>query len=379
MSTLEQHYRRLIALYPAWHRRRYQAEMLSTLMDGASARQRTPRLRESVDLLWNAVRLRFDRQGVPRGRDPRWLEAACVFAVLAALTLGAIYLMRPMGELGWWQRFDGLPRWVDMPWLSAGLSAAVAVCWLLVAIAALVGLRIVAAVLAWATVLAFAGWRLSEYADNPPVVVNAWPSIVCGVTIAACLSVPAARPAGQLLGRWLVLLCGVGTVAAGSSLWLDAMLAKVVIYGPEVGGTVDHWGLDSLRTPGAGIVSWSPGAGILLDMVGSAPLLIYVASLAVVIGALAKLGAPIRRRLFAFCAAPLATAVIVSTADIDAKYLYLGQSGEPGLVMPLPPLTTGQWLVWLLLLFVPLVVFCVGVLLVRFADTRENRVALERL
>ncbi len=365
MSTLEQRYRRLIALYPAWHRQRYQAEMLSTLMDGASARQRTPRLRESADLLWGALRLRFVPQGVPRGRDLRWQDAASVFAVLTAMTLSAIHLMRPLSEIGWWQRLDGLLPWIHEPWSSFGAWEAAGASWLMVAIVALTRWRIAAAGLAWATVLAFAGWPLLGYADHPHLVVNAWPSIVCGATIAACLSLPATRPARQLLGRQVLPLFGVAAAAAGSSLWLDAMLAKVVTYGLERNAEVSQWG---------GNVPWTP-IEESVGTIGAASLLTYVAFLAMVIWALAKVGAPIRRRLLALAAVPITTAILVANAYADAKYLWDSPRTSGGLHMPPPP-TIGQWLALLLL---PLAAFGAGVLLVRRADNRQEVTTSERV
>lgn len=177
--------------------------------------------------------------------------------------------------------------------------------------------------------------------------------------------IAAAQPARQLLGRWLSLLFGVAAAAAGSSLWLDAMLANVIICGPDCGGTVNHWGIN---------IPWTPtNAGV--DTVGGASLLTYLAFLAIGIWALAKVGAPIRRRMLALGAVPIATAVTVWTAYVDAKYLWDSPPTTGYLHMPPPP-TIGQWLVLLLL---PLVVFCVGVLLVRRADTREDQITLERL
>ncbi|GHJ47470.1 hypothetical protein Cs7R123_48120 [Catellatospora sp. TT07R-123] len=372
MSALERRYRRLIALYPAWHRARYQAEMLSTLMDGASEQQRAPRLRESVDLLWSALRMRLVPQGVPRGRDPRWQDATGVYAVLAALTLGAVHLMLPLAELGWWQRLNSLP-WVEPPWRSFVPSEAVGASLFLVAVVALIGWRVAAAVLAWAAVLAMAIPPLMDYADHPQHAVNAWPSVVCGVTIAACLGVPAASQARRLLGRWLLPLFGLAAVAAGSALWLDAMLAKVVVYGPDRGADVDLWGFVVSRPAQDAFLPWVP-SGTPLDTVGGATLLTFATFLVMAIAVLIKVGAPIRRRLLALGAAPIATAVVVGAAFVDATYLG-GSRIEARHLDVVDPPANGQWL---MLLILPLAVFCIGVLLVRLLEARQGKVALDR-
>ena len=53
-GRLEGGYRRLLALYPAEHRRAHEAEMLGVLMTGARAGQRHPGVAESADLIWTA-------------------------------------------------------------------------------------------------------------------------------------------------------------------------------------------------------------------------------------------------------------------------------------------------------------------------------------
>ena len=60
MSTAERRYRRLLAWYPRDHRERNGEEMLGVLLAGSSDR-RGPRWRETVDLLWGAVRMHLRR------------------------------------------------------------------------------------------------------------------------------------------------------------------------------------------------------------------------------------------------------------------------------------------------------------------------------
>jgi hypothetical protein len=58
-ARLEGRYLRLLALYPAEHRRAHQEEMLGVLMTGARAGQRRPGLAESADLILGALRIRL--------------------------------------------------------------------------------------------------------------------------------------------------------------------------------------------------------------------------------------------------------------------------------------------------------------------------------
>jgi hypothetical protein len=61
--TLERDHRRLIRAYPAAYRQARGDEIVATLMDGAAAGQRRPRLREVVDVLTGAVRQQFGVEG----------------------------------------------------------------------------------------------------------------------------------------------------------------------------------------------------------------------------------------------------------------------------------------------------------------------------
>jgi hypothetical protein len=83
-GALEDGYRRLLALYPAEHRRAHEEEMLGVLMTGASAGQRRPGLAESASLIWGALRIRF-RPGRDASADRRWRDALAVVSVVLPL------------------------------------------------------------------------------------------------------------------------------------------------------------------------------------------------------------------------------------------------------------------------------------------------------
>jgi hypothetical protein len=85
-GALDDGYRRLLALYPAEHRRAHEEEMLGVLMSGARAGQHRPGLAESADLIWGALRIRL-RPGRDSSAAPRWRDALAVVSVVLPLLL----------------------------------------------------------------------------------------------------------------------------------------------------------------------------------------------------------------------------------------------------------------------------------------------------
>jgi hypothetical protein len=83
-ATLERRYRRLLAMYPAEHRRKHQDEMLGVLMTGARAGQRWPRLADTANLIWGALLIRL-RPARPGTAWPLWRDALAVVSVLLPL------------------------------------------------------------------------------------------------------------------------------------------------------------------------------------------------------------------------------------------------------------------------------------------------------
>lgn len=351
MSALESRYRRLLALYPAGHRERYQMEMLGTLMDGAADGQRAPRLREAFDLFWSAIWLRLNRDGGRPGADSRWAKAAAIFGPLGALTIAALYVHLPLGNLGWQQRTgDAAPPWAfdvsPIPFIQGGA-------WLLIAVIALAGRRRIAATLAWLTVAGTLAWSLREYRLDPTALVKEWPLLVFGVTVAASLLL--AR--GPVALRRLSLGLFGGTAAAcAAALWLDAMIARVEIHDDGGGMGVGHWGMNFPSVPG-------------IDTVGLLPILLYLAFLVVTGWILARAGAGLRRRLLAYAAVPVLT--YVSLQWMYSFYVLNTMRQWEQKV----PLTVGQWAG---LLLIPPVIFAVAVIVVRRKDSQQRLIELGR-
>jgi hypothetical protein len=83
---LEGSYRRLLRWYPSSYRTRHEEEILGVLMDAAQPGQRRPGARESVDLLWSALKIRI-RQTL-RGADSQpWQAALTLVGVLLPLLM----------------------------------------------------------------------------------------------------------------------------------------------------------------------------------------------------------------------------------------------------------------------------------------------------
>jgi hypothetical protein len=80
MTSLEGHYRRLLAAYPPDHRKAYEQEMLGVLMSGSRPGQRFPALGEALDLLGAGFRTRIGHTG--RGlRSTAWRDACAVIGL----------------------------------------------------------------------------------------------------------------------------------------------------------------------------------------------------------------------------------------------------------------------------------------------------------
>jgi hypothetical protein len=349
MSGLEHRYRRLIALFPAGHRQRYQREMLSTLMDGAAENQRTPRIREIIDLLWNAIWLRLNRDGAPAAKDARWAKAAAIFGPLGATVIAALYLMLPLGNLGWEQRQADFPR---THYGSSWISFAQGAVWLAAAVAALLGRRRIAAIAGGATVLATIVWAMSWYLADPTKVVQEWTLIVFGILVAGCLTLAKGPMA---LKAWQVAVFGGVTAACAVSLWADAMIAYVERSPDGSGFMSGQWG-------GNYVAPWG-------DTVGALPLMVFVLFLAVAVWLQYQVDAGVRRRLRAYAWVPLVTWALVKWGY--SGFMVSTMRFWPNRVL----LTIPQWLA---LILVPLAVFAIGVIIVRRKDTQQRLIEIGR-
>ena len=80
MSPLERRFRRMLAWYPAEHRRTHGEEMIGVLLASASDGQQRPRLADSLDLVGGGLRIRL--RAILAGRlSARWTDALAVYPI----------------------------------------------------------------------------------------------------------------------------------------------------------------------------------------------------------------------------------------------------------------------------------------------------------
>src|SRR5262245_19659328 len=132
---LKGRYRRLLAAYPIAYRREYEEEMVGVLMDAAEPGRRRPSLRDRADLLAGAVQVRLRHRPHLRGvlHDQSWRQALRAIQILGTLALLAVPLRRFAMAL-----IFGGPGFEPAYHLHPAV-------WLVAAVAAIAGLRRVAA------------------------------------------------------------------------------------------------------------------------------------------------------------------------------------------------------------------------------------------
>ncbi|MFC6014961.1 hypothetical protein ACFP2T_01955 [Plantactinospora solaniradicis] len=338
-TELERRYRWLLAWYPWEHRRTYEDEMLGTLLAGSRPGQRWPAAADAVNLTFAAVRARISLTVRP-GVDRAWLDAAAVFGLLAALLLLAWQLVPAVSHTAWaWVAYelghDSSP-WLDDPvqWVRIGI-------WSLVLAAVLIGIRWLAASLAWAAVLLDVVMLGAIYTVEPVTAVHAlWP-VLFGAVCAGVLTAPASRRAGIAILGWRRFLF----IAACPVLLLVAVVWRE--YEFRAVGPV--WFLDRM-------VTLSPPAALF--------------SLGAVMGAVVVwvVPAPVRRRC-AVLLAPVVAAYLVVRLGLAGWTYSNWNMGHPVYLVPIQ---------WTLLAVVPLLTFALGLVLLRRREQTLRLVALGR-
>lgn len=225
--------------------------------------------------------------------------------------------------------------------------------WAGVAVAALVGLRWIAAGLAWAGV---AGWVVlvaPGVVDQPTYVVDTLPQLGLAVVAAAALTVPAPRRAVAVLGVRRLAAVVLAAVAAVSILETARLFAPSFReLGP--GDSYTSYVLYGLEASSEALI-WLYVAGLA------------VAALVVLVG-LATLTPEIRRRVVVMLAPVAALALVIDTALAG----WAVSTVHMGHTIPLVPAQ------WAMLVLVPAVTFLAGVLLVRRREETLRMVALGR-
>jgi hypothetical protein len=143
-AVLERRYLRLLRCYPPSHREFHREEMLGVLLAAARPGQRTPGLRETVNLAACGLVIRVRR-------IPGWLAADAGQDALAVVSLIAppvVFILLALGRGAIDATAPRVPFWTLLPVLPSVGESVVVLAWLAVVLLGLAGCRGAAAVIA---------------------------------------------------------------------------------------------------------------------------------------------------------------------------------------------------------------------------------------
>jgi len=344
--TLEQRYRRLLALYPERFRREYGEEMITTLLAAARNGQNRPSVRDTLSMAGGAA-VQHMRRWPHAFASSSWRAALAGAGVFLAIVLAGAYAHPVVVAIGWHLRATGASvrpaYWFD-PVSQLGIGALVpAIGWLMIAIAAIAGWRAAAALGAWLGVIGQA--LLAGSTGQPAIVVNAWWRLVLALTVAAALSPSLRRPAA---GRT------ADAAATARAVWPAAVGALAFALGGAVDVAAAHIDL----TPDSGSLGLFGGnysipfvAGTIGSMVGLPGALGAAAFALGMLVTVFRFRPGVRLRVLVVAGPTVVTAYLVH----EGFRSYLTSSNR--FASPIP-LAVPQWLA---LFLVPAVTFGIGV------------------
>jgi hypothetical protein len=228
-QALERRYRRLLAWYPADYRAANEQDMLGVALARYELGRRWPDVGEAVNLIASGVRARLGAGW----RVPAWRDAAAVVSIL-----GPILLATAAGRAiaGGTMPFTGIFSQLAVQ-LSASAIAGTAG-WSLVALAATLRWRKIAAAGACAGLAGQAIELVHDCSASPSLVVTSWWKLILAlvITLSALVAVRSEnrvlswRPvmavavAAALLAAWPMVLESSGPTAASSHLASDSCI-----------------------------------------------------------------------------------------------------------------------------------------------------------
>jgi hypothetical protein len=219
VSTLEDRYRRLLAWYPADHRREHEQEMLGVLLAGARPGQTRPSAADVQDLVRGAVRIHL-RRAVGGSETSSWAAATAIAGFVATLLLVAEALRFAVNAPQAASRLTEAPPEFFPHLLAQSFGIAPYwAAWLVIAIMAWRGARRPAAYAASA--VTGAQLILSVYGT----ATTLWGAVFAGLLVTTSLPLalvatvslvasPGPRHGAELLGRRVVL----GAVVTAAAL-----------------------------------------------------------------------------------------------------------------------------------------------------------------
>jgi hypothetical protein len=297
-APLELQYRRLLAVYPAAHRRAYEEEMVGVLMAGAEPGQRRPTLGEAADLLWSGFVARLGREAQDL-RTAVWRDAAAVAALISVAMLAGVAVRRLVSGVQYLRESGDPMRAFGV---DGGLLidvAARSVAWLALLAAVLLAARRTAVALGVLALLvelaAIVVWLPTQ---EFRVIRMSWAPVLALLVVGLLLLARQARPAVAIVGRRGGALIAGGLVLAAA------------------GAVLLHW--------------WQPSMRILGLLTVADALLLGAGAL--LLAGLQRIPARIRRRILVLLApalaVPLAQQVLQFAIEID-----LAPVVTPGMVV----------------------------------------------
>jgi hypothetical protein len=250
-EALERRYRRLLAAFPAGHRREYGEEMIGVLLASTPEGRRRPRLADAVDLIAGGLRARLRPRRIWLS-DANWPDALAVCSIaipvtlLAALAVNYLWNLAPGYESGlgdfyppslalalpplialryrrtaavvalaaaawfWFLLLRSLTVWIDGLEASYCLALLVQV----IAVAGSPGPRRAAAILTWKTwlVLCAAGIAMGLASIYHPWVLPTWQAAGLVVAFLAAVGAGLVLSLPKPVAFRLLLLLAIPTV-----------------------------------------------------------------------------------------------------------------------------------------------------------------------
>lgn len=207
-GRLERGYRRLLFFYPARYRRVHEEEMLAVLLTTAPEGKRRPGTAEAADLIWGALRVRFQPQ---RDGEPAWRDALAVLSVMLPVIMLVVFSVQEA------RTSPSAPLWV-----LEGIASPFA----LVALV-LLRLRRVATLAAAAMFL----WVVFWSGDSTLLYAtwNAYLLVPLGLEIAALTASPGPRRGLQILTWKQGALAVIAALAVSTARYPVTLILIAVI------------------------------------------------------------------------------------------------------------------------------------------------------
>ena len=240
---LERGYRRLLAWYPRAYRREHEDEILGVLMAGAGEGQRRPRLAESANVVWSALKMRL-RGPAPASESRPWTDALALFSLAAPLFLLVVDILAvalpyrlpqvPASPL-FARLIARYPEIGGLSLLHVPVFGVTVGCELIIAVLVLLGLRwLTLGVLAASVLYWVAAGHSMPWIPYPLQLVTTGAYLLVA---AALIASPGPRRGRQLV-NWrygVVLLVAAGAVQV-STVAYDAMTPfwRRAMFPPEV-------------------------------------------------------------------------------------------------------------------------------------------------